>query len=219
MPTARDLVHPGVVAPSLDDVVARTPARLTPRWLSLFVRACFEQLGRADDRVAALGMTPAAVLDHLTGAPTRRDLGRVSFGSMALADVAAAAACVTGDAAAWAIVHSYEPLVRQALAGVPGESHPALAARTFFQQIREATESDSASSLNLRRYSGERPLRVWLVDRVLGTHAHEIRGPRNRAVIDRRLRLALENLDSQREHVRAVVGLPPAVAVDRLLTD
>jgi len=178
----------------------------------------FRQLGGADAAVSALGLTPGVVLAHLIAALTHRDLARVGFERLHLADAAVAAGCAAGDPAAWGLVSEHALLIQRAVSGWEPALHPALAAKRFLDGVRAATERDEDAALNIRRYAAETPLRVWLVDRVLGRQVARLRAPAARAV-NEDLRLAIESLEARREHARKVVGLPPGAAVERLLPD
>lgn len=200
------------------------PARApTPRQRDRLRAAWFQQIGAADPRVASLGLDPEDVLDHMAAAPMRRDPARVQFDRLALADAAVAVGCVRGLHAAWMMLGEHAPLLQRALAGVmESDEHPFVTARRFLDGVRDATAGDSDSAVNLRRYAGERPLRVWLVDRALGVLSGDLRRLRPatlQAPQSRRLRLAFEIIEDKRRLVRAAAGAEPASRVERLVAD
>ena len=199
-------------------LVSSVSGVLPPRPRHAFLRAWFERLGAAPAEVVRLGTTAEEGLEHLLAAPVRSDPARMRFDRLMLADVAVASAAVRGSAEAWRLVDAHAPLLTRALDGLRAGDHPAAAAKRFLDRVRVDTACEAEVPHNLRRYRGDRPLRVWLVDRLLGAHASELRGPATPAA-SVRLRLAIEMLESQRERVRSVVGIAEQSSVHRLVSD
>jgi|GEM_PF-5636230 len=196
MPTA---MHTAAVTFTLDE--------LPPRQRRAFRAAWFAQIGAADPRIARLGAAPDETLDHLRRAPHPRDLRRQSWERVDLAGVAVAARAAAGDPAAWRLLGEHHHLLTRALEGFLRSGHPAVASRRFLDDLERAAREDRPGRDNIRRYAGDRPIRVWLVDRLLGRHAGEFATPRTPADA-RRLRSAIERVELKRERLRAVVGLP-----------
>ncbi len=205
MPTAR-------TAPAISNDDRFLPARQRSRFSAQWFRQIAE-----DERVAQLGAHPERVLSHLLAAPMRRSAARVSFERMYLADSAVVVACVDGQQGAWAMLDEHAPLLERALLGLTEGEHPHVIARRFLDSVRRATERNQDHGLNLRRYSGERPIRVWLGDRLIAAHADAFRRLRV-PTTSRRLRLAFELIETKREKVRAVFdAMEAAPASGRLL--
>jgi len=191
---------------------------LTPRQRSRFAMEWFSQLADHPD-VCALGVRPERAAHQLLHAPLRRDPSRVCFARLALADVALACACVDDHEDAWAMVDGHAPLLQRALMSLYEREHPHVAARRFLDRVRVSTVLNDDAPENLRRYSGERPLRVWLVDRLLGAHAGALRTLRAPSPSNR-LRLAFELIETKREHARAMLeAMDTPAKVGRLLAD
>jgi len=191
---------------------------LSTRQRSRFAAQWFCQIADRDD-ACALGVRPDVVLRHLLDAPLRRNPSRVCFERLSLADAAVACACVSGDAAAWALVRGNASLLERALLSVCDREHPHVAAKKFLDRVRRATDLDTDEPENLRRYSGERPIRVWLVDRLLAAHAGAFRTLRAPSP-SRRLRIAFELIETKRERARAMLAaMDSSAAVERLIAD
>jgi hypothetical protein len=205
MPTAMPTT---VVADHLDDLPLRPRRTFRAAW--------FGQIGAAEPRIARLGATPESVYAHLARAPLAKDPRRLCWDRVDLVGAAIASRAAAGDAAAWRLVDEHHPLLARALEGFTRSDHPAVLVQRFLDDLRRTAIEDDPSLDNIRRYAGDRPLRMWLVDRLLGRHAGEFAGPRTPADA-RRLRLAIERVELKRERVRAVVGLHDERRVSRLL--
>lgn len=92
-----------------------------------------------------------------------------------LPDVIVAVACARGDAAAWNdLLNAHAWCLDRACAEQMGPSRGLAFARRFWSDLRAATlargrdlERDG-SRTRLQSYSGTRPIRLWLADRLLG---------------------------------------------------
>ncbi len=207
MPTART---PSALGAHEDALSTRQRSRFAAQW--------FCQITERDD-ACALGVRPDRVLRHLLEAPLRRSPSRVCFDHLALADAAIASACVAGDVSAWALVRGHASLLERALLSLCDREHPHVAAKKFLDHVRCATDHDTDDPANLRRYSGERPLRVWLVDRLLAAHAGAFRTLRAPSP-SRRLRIAFELIETKRERARAMLAaMDASPSVERLIAD
>lgn len=198
--------------------VAAHDGALSTRQRARFAAQWFAQVAERPE-ISALGAHPQRVLRHLIGAPLRRDIARVNFQRLSLADATIATACVDGDHAAWARLESLAPLLERSLLGLYDAQHPHVAARRFLDRVRAATRDDRDTDVNLRRYSAECPLRVWLVDRLLGGAAVAFPTLPSRASANR-LRIAFQLIETKRERARAMLAAmdaPPAV--ERLIAD
>ena len=194
------------------------PDALTPRQRSRFAMEWFAQLATRPD-VCAMGVRPERALAHLLDAPLRRDPSRVSFARLALADAALVSACIDDRDDAWALLDTHAPLLQRALLSLYEREHPHVVARRFLDRVRVATILDDEAPENLRRFDADRPLRMWLVDRLLGAHAGDLRTLRAPSPSNR-LRLAFELIETKRDHARAMLeAMNEPAAVERLLAD
>lgn len=192
---------------------------LSSRQRARFGAQWFAQVAQRSE-ISALGTRPQRVLRHIFEAPLRRDVSRVAFERLSLADATIAAACVDGDRAAWALLDAHAPLLERALLSLYDAGHPHVAARRFLDRVQTATSTnDPESDVNLRHYSPERPLRVWLVDRLLGATATAFPTLPSRARSNR-LRIAFQMIETKRERARAMLAAMDAPAAsERLLAD
>ncbi|MBM4112912.1 MAG: hypothetical protein FJ253_05985 [Phycisphaerae bacterium] len=104
----------------------------------------------------SLGPRPQRVLSHLP-------------------DVILAVACVRGDAAAWNdLLNAHAWCLDRACAEQLGSSTGLSYARRFWSDLRATTlgaarsRSSSSPAARLQSYTGTRPIRLWLADRLLG---------------------------------------------------
>lgn len=104
----------------------------------------------------ALGPRPQRVIAHIS-------------------DVIVAVACVRGDAAAWNdLLNAHAWCLDRACAEQMGSSTGLAFARRFWSDLRAATHSRARgrqlerAQTRLQTYTGTRPIRLWLADRLLG---------------------------------------------------
>jgi len=160
---------------------ARTPQTPTPtmRTIAAFERAVrrgyFAAMGEADAERFALGVSPDRVVGHLREAMRPQHMRPAVAGVLHLHDVALAAACIDGDAAAWTLLRNAaeRSLVRAGASFQTGR-HAVLRARRLLAEVAEATLGEGGASIDLRRYTGDAPLRAWLVERLMASIAREL---------------------------------------------
>lgn len=123
------------------------------------------------------------VLEHVARAGVVR-MPRPERAAEHLACVVHATALVRGDAQAWTdLVNQLASNFDRACAARLDPVRGIAFARRFWKDLRAATTSESrnhgARVPDLRTYAGNRPLRYWLAERLLGSLEYEIgRSPR-----------------------------------------
>lgn len=92
-----------------------------------------------------------------------------------MADVIQVIACVRGDATAWNdLLNAHAWCLDRACAEQLGMTQGLTFARRFWRRLRSGTRGEECGTLgapSLRQYSGVRPIRLWLADRMLGAAA------------------------------------------------
>lgn len=175
---------------------------------SRLIRNFFSSVGESEPIVAALGIDPHRVLEHLSGALKRAEIRPSAVELVHIRDAAIAAACVDDRPGAWRLLEQMaEKSLIRAAESFQTHRHATVRARQLLADVRRATSEDEPVSLNLRRYAGDASLRGWLVERMLARIALDLADSNGRSAGARsaeRLGSTLRMLRSERIRLASV---------------
>jgi len=203
---------------------ARGAARPKQRDHAAIRRAYFAAAANVDSTIRRFGVTIERVVEHAQCARGATD-GDWRLGMVRIDDLALAVACVEDRPGAWAMLaERHEHALVIAAETAVGSEHGALTARCLLRDARRDSTGARSSTpvparrsfvqtsgpVDLRRYSGMRSLRSWLLKRLAERIEAESRPPMRRSEgkdgPSARLRLAMRLLERNRRWAAASIS-------------
>lgn len=152
-----------------------TPAAPRDPWDALVSRMRREFFARGRDSAARYGVMFDDVLAHAI----RADLGRTPGPGRVLSyvdDLVVAAACAAAHPRAWHDAWTkYEATLIRAARTRLRDADAVIFARRYWRELHASTCGGATSCPSLARFSGVRPLRVWLTDNLLAALEDAVR--------------------------------------------